>query len=203
MNISLIANNISKTYNNQQIFKNINFKLFNNDNIVVTGKNGSGKSTLLKILAKLVSPTNGSVTYTIDNFKQATTGICYQIGFASSEIFFYDELTIIENINFALQNSNQNIAKAKNLLDYFNLSDQSNKQVKYLSSGMYQKLRLVLAFSKSLPILILDEPSTYLDSKSKNKLYKLLEIEKQNKILITATNDAKEISIYKENICLD
>ena len=76
----------------------------------------------------------------------------------------------------------------------------TNKPVKLFSSGMVQRLRIIIAMINSPDILILDEPGTNLDSKGKDILYSILHDFKNNGILVIATNDIEEKKICSENL---
>jgi ABC-type multidrug transport system ATPase subunit len=78
------------------------------------------------------------------------------------------------------------------MLKKFDLSGHSDKKVKYYSSGMKQRLKIILAALNEPPVLILDEPGTNLDSAGREILYGYLDSVRKEKIIILATNDPAE-----------
>ena len=171
------------------LFKDIDIARQTGESLCVTGPNGSGKSTLLKILAGLQGPTKGDVAYS-SVAEIARSEWLEHIGYTGPLVNSYEDLTAWENIRFALKRGSETAADA--LIQKFDLSGHSDKKVKYYSSGMKQRLKIILATLNEPPVLILDEPGSNLDSAGKEILYGYLDSIRKEKIIILATNDPAE-----------
>jgi len=196
MTISISAVNISKRFKRHSLFSDINFTCSTGESLAVTGPNGSGKSTLLKILAKLSAPTKGIVVFNLDGEAVHEEKIRHCIGFCSPELNLYENLTGFENLQFAygLEKS-----LAENLAN-FQLKEHKNKLVKFYSSGMKQRLKILCAVINRPPLLFLDEPSFALDKQGKNLIYDLIEELKKHTVIILATNESDEAAMCDRRI---
>lgn len=181
---------LAKKFGRTGIFRDITFTVAAGESLCVTGRNGSGKSTLLKILAGLLSPSAGSVKHMLGNEipKAAWLG---HTGYTGPLVNPYDELTAQEHIDF-VGKCPADRAAADSLLDRFDLARHRNKKVRHYSSGMKQRLRIILAVLNDPPVLILDEPSTNLDGDGKEVFRSYLDSIRDGRIIIIATNDAAE-----------
>ncbi len=167
----------------------------------ITGPNGSGKSTLLQITGGLSRPTTGAVSYLVDEQNTPYEKFRHSIGFTGPEINPYDVLTSVENIKFAAQSpvSDEEI----NLhLNRFGLYQHRLKPVKHYSSGMKQRLKIILSVINRPAVLMLDEPGSNLDLSGKDLLYSLIDDLRKETILIIATNEKEEIELCGKGIDL-
>jgi len=185
----LVAYGISKKFNRTFLFEGIDAAIETGGSLCVTGPNGSGKSTLLKILAGLKSPTKGEVAYSAGADIDRSEWLD-QIGYTGPLVNPYEDLTAWENIRFALKRGDEN--STNSLIQKFELSEHANKKVKYYSTGMKQRLRIIIAVLNDPPVLILDEPGTNLDAAGREVLYGYLDSVRNEKIIILATNDPAE-----------
>ena len=200
--INIEADKIEKKFGKSLLFRDINFTLNKGDSFYITGPNGSGKSTLLQILAGIQKPTSGSVIYRSGNTVIDSENYKEYFGFTGPQVNPYDMLTSIENLRFTSSGSpDENLITE--YLEKFDLLKHRAKSVKYYSSGMKQRLRLIHAIIGNPHILMLDEPCTNLDSKGRDILYSVLNELKKDKILITATNETEDINLCPKGINLE
>lgn len=154
---------ITKTFGSEVVFKDFSYTFLKNEKVLIKGHNGSGKTTLLEMLASILIPCRGDITFGLDNYKT-------ELGFASSNIdSFFPELTGYENLKIFLSLRNKsNIDLDSKLLDYSDI-DILFLQKKFLvySKGMKQKLNLLRALIHDPLVLICDEPLEHLDVDSK------------------------------------
>jgi heme exporter protein A len=188
-NYKLNARGLSKKFNRTLLFEGIDLSRETGESLCVTGPNGSGKSTLLKILAGLQGPTKGEVSYSAGTDIDPSEWLDH-IGYTGPLVNPYEDLTAWENIRFALKRGNEN--SVNSLIQKFDISEHADKKVKYYSSGMKQRLRIIIAALNDPPVLILDEPGTNLDEAGKEILYGYLDSVRGEKIIILATNDPAE-----------
>ncbi len=173
---------------------------------LVTGKNGSGKTTLLKLCCGILRPQVG-VLYVFgeDANKWPLGRIGRSIGYLfqepSHQLFtatVWDEMTFIGSIRG--ENSEETKEKAITLLGRFNLLDLRERSIYRLSRGEKQRLALAAILMQDIRFLILDEPTTGLDSENRNTLYSSIESFLDKGMGIAVISHNKEmISRYGEN----
>jgi len=183
------ANGLGKTYNRNRIFHNFDYKFESNNNYALTGPNGSGKSTLLQILAGLMPPTSGTINYHINDSLVPNEQIFKNLIIASPYTELIEEMTLQEFLKFHFKF--KQLAKGIDqfeICQIMGLADSINKQIKFFSSGMKQRLKLGIAFYSEVSIIFLDEPASNLDKTGFN--WYLSEIDKvgDDKIVIIASN---------------
>ncbi len=184
--------NLSKSFHQQIIFNNLSFTLFKGNRLAVTGPNGSGKSTFLKVFVGKMKPDSGTVAL-IKGKKSISTEFFYQsIAWDAPYIEIYPYFTVKETFYWHFQFFKP-ILDFENWLDILQLKSFQNKDLKYLSSGTLQRVKVGLALFSQTPILILDEPTANMDSENARKIIELIYGYTQNRILVIASNLLREI----------
>jgi len=198
---TIAAESITKRFDSSYLFKGLSFELNTGSSCSITGPNGSGKSTLLEILAFIRRPTSGTVTISREERPLNAEDIHLNAGFSSPKVNPYGSLSAKENIEFILKNNtrsgpstpgNDNVT---DLLQKYGLYSHRFKPVKNFSTGMRQRLKLIMAIINDPPVLFLDEPGANLDREGKDVIYSYIESAKKNKIIIIATNEEQEIQL--------
>lgn len=199
MNISL--QNTGKRFNREWIFRNFNYEFLQGKSYAITGSNGSGKSTLLQIIAGAALHSEGEIKYqqqtlnnkhqTINN-KQFTTENSYkQISIAAPYLDLIEEMT--GNEFLAFHTSFKSLTKPfAEILLAVGLQKAGDKQIRYYSSGMKQRLKLAQAFFSNTSALLLDEPTTNLDEDGIAIYKKLWQENTLNRLVIVSSNDKTE-----------
>jgi len=200
----LKLDSITKFFGRRLIFKNISIDYQNNGIFGISGPNGSGKSTLVKIIANIISPSSGKVIHSNDSKEIPAEKLHNYIGFVSPYLVLYDEFTAEENIKFFanIRSVKYNKEKIDYLFSEFLLEERRYDLVKTYSSGMKQRLKFIFALMHSPKLIILDEPTSNLDNEGKEKVYKLINEESKNNIVIIASNEDNDLSICSETINL-
>ncbi len=185
--------NLTLGYDNHIVLKNINMVIEDNDFICIVGPNGSGKSTLVKGILGLIKPIKGKVEYI--NLKQNFIGYMPQetkidSNFPASvyEIVLSGTLNKLGLRSFYTKKEKEIALNNLKLLGIDKLKDKSFCD---LSGGQRQKVLLARSLCATSKLLILDEPSNNLDSKSKQDLYKtIIDLNKNHNItVIMITHD--------------
>ena len=185
--------NLSLGYDNHIVLKNINMTIEENDFICIVGPNGSGKSTLVKGILGLIKPFKGKVIY--NNLKQNFIGYMPQetrvdSNFPASvyEIVLSGTLNRLGLKSFYTKKEKE---IANNNLKILGIEKLKDKNFCDLSGGQRQKVLLARSLCATSKLLILDEPSNNLDTKSKKELYKLIvDLNKNHNItIIIITHD--------------
>lgn len=201
--MDLLIENIGKKYRREWIFKNFNYQFSQNTIYGIMGYNGSGKSTLLKILSGQLIPSNGLITIHNLGNKVEKDSLYRLYNFIAPYIDLIEELTIEEMIDFSKKtNIIPNHINLNEFLTFANLKQTEGKMIKDYSSGMKQKLKLALGFISQRPILLIDEPTTNLDSMAKKWFYDKLKKQK-NKIILIASNESEDLNHCHELIQIE
>ena len=193
--MTLELSNIGKHFAYRWVFKNISLKLEKGQSLAITGPNGIGKSTLLKIIASYIEPSEGKITYHQNNSSIAPTEIYKHLSYAAPYVDLINEYSLSELIDFYSSHQAVNENFLKGCLKDFKLENNLGKSLKYFSSGMLQRTRLLLALSSEIEILLLDEPHTNLDKSGIEVYNRLIQERKKDCIIILSSNREEEISM--------
>ncbi|MBI1884236.1 MAG: heme ABC exporter ATP-binding protein CcmA [Chlamydiae bacterium] len=181
---------LSKYFGHFPALTNIEIQCLPGERVILLGPNGAGKTTLLKILALLMRPSHGSVSFEGEKVKNPLS-IKKKIGYTGHIPHLYQDLTVEENLIFfaklfELPKPVQIVSKT---LDEFSLQDYQKKCVRILSKGMQQRVNLARVFLHQPVLLLLDEPFSNLDSEASHSLLeKLKNHSNQGRSLILATH---------------
>ena len=211
MNITL--SNIGKRFNYEWIFRKVNYEFTSENNYVILGANGSGKSTLLQLITGNIIQSEGGVNYRIKDsqpFIIENENIFSYLSFASPYLDLFEEFTLVESINFQAQfKPFFKDLDTNSIIELTQLEKSKNKQLKFYSSGMKQKVRLALAILSNTPLLLLDEPTSNLDKKAIDWYQNLINNYSQNRLIIVCSNQQEyeytccnkqlQIEEFKEN----
>jgi heme exporter protein A len=201
--IKIDAFNLKKDFDRKNIFRGVNFNLNNKDSLAITGKNGSGKSTLIKILANVFSQSSGEIKLLINGKSVEKRDYFKYIGFVSPYLNLYDEFTGYENLNFITKIRRISESNIAVVLKRVGLWERRNDPVKIYSSGMKQRLKIAFSILHNPPILLFDEPTSNLDAEGIKLVNDIANEQKQNSILVIATNDEHERSLCEKEINLN
>ena len=196
--------NASKRFHNEWIFKNLDLELSSGDTLAITGGNGSGKSTLLKCLSGAIPLTSGTIQYQAGSTQISEEHWFRSLALATPYLELPEEFTLSEVINFHFQFKNplQNRTTTE-ILEILGLEKHKSKAISQFSSGMKQRVKLALAIFSEVPLLLLDEPSTNLDSQGLSWYLKLIQQYASNRILVICSNDPREYDFCEKKITLE
>lgn len=198
--------NLSYMYNKKDlILDNINLQINNGESISIIGKNGCGKSTLLKLIAGIMKPSSGNIFIEdIDIYKRENLrkeiGIVFQN--PDTQILFPK---VYDDIEFALKNLSleDRQKRIQNALKKVNLIDKQEQDTYTLSLGQKQRVNIASVLAIDPKYILLDEPTTMIDSKEKDNIYQIIkELKKENKTVIFVTNNINEILLSDKIIIL-
>lgn len=204
----LEAKNIHKVYNNGKkalrVLKGIDLNIENGRFVAIVGPSGAGKSTLLHILGGLDSPTQGSVIFEEqDIYKLNDFVLCKirneRIGFVFQFYHLLSEFTVLENVlmpalisrQSTVSSSRQLKTKALRLLEEVGLGERTEHFPSQLSGGEQQRVAIVRGLINNPRLLLCDEPTGNLDSKTGNEiitLIKKINIESQMTVILVTHN---------------
>lgn len=150
----LECKNLSKSFDNKKILKDVNLIIPRGKIIGLLGKNGQGKTTLLKLINDLLTPTSGEV---LIEGKRPGVESKRIISYLPERTYLDKEMKVIDTLNYFKEfYDNFDIDKAKKLLKDLDLD--INYKISKMSKGMQEKLQLILVMSREADLYILDEP---------------------------------------------
>ena len=197
---------LKKNYGSNHVLKGINFKVKNNEVVVLIRPSGSGKSTLLRCLNKLEEPTSGSIIIDGHDISDPKTDIDKareNIGMVFQHFNLFNNLTVGENITLApvelgkLEKEQAEFV-AKNLLETVGLADKYDAMPASLSGGQKQRVAIARALAMKPDIMLFDEPTSALDPEMVGDVLEVMkELAKDGMTMVVVTHEmgfAKEVA---------
>lgn len=204
--------NITKSYKSKKgkdtlALNNISLKLNNKGMVFILGKSGSGKSTLLNILGGLDKYDSGDMLILGKSSKDFTQADfdSYRntyIGFIFQEFNILEDYNVYENIVLALQLQQKEINNSEidNLLEKLEIKDLKERKVNELSGGQKQRTAIARALIKNPKIILADEPTGNLDSKTGKDVMNLLKEISKEKLVVIVSHDNEFAKFYADRI---
>jgi ABC-2 type transport system ATP-binding protein len=193
--MSLEVININKSYGEVKALKNISFKLKKGEIVGFLGPNGAGKSTLMKIITSFINQDSGKVI--ISSIDKDVDAILTKskIGYLSENNPLYNEMTVLEYLNFVsqiykLKDSKKRILKVSKEIGLVKVMEQ---EINSLSKGFRQRVGIAATLVHDPEILLLDEPTTGLDPNQLVEIRHLIKKIGQEKIILLSTHIMQEI----------
>ena len=205
--------NLSFKYNTTKaIFSNLNLTIKKGEITTLLGKNGCGKSTLIKLLSKNITNYTGNIflenkelkSYSLKELAKKLS-IVYQNNTTPQEITVFDMVSFArlpyQNIFFYKQ-TKEDIEKINFALKETDLIDYKNTIVSELSGGQLQRVYIAMCLAQDTEIIILDEPTTFLDIKYQKSIMKLVKRLNQelHLTIIMVLHDINQAITYSDNI---
>ena len=199
----ITVDKVNKTYKNGslelQVLKNISFKVQKGEFLAIMGSSGSGKSTMMNILACLDSQYEG--TYILDGIdisklteNQLSEIRNKKIGFIFQSFNLLPRLSALENVELPLVYSSvpktERHKRAAELLEMVGLKDRMHHKPNELSGGQRQRVAIARALVNDPSIILADEPTGNLDSKSEEEIIEILqELNRTGKTIVIVTHE--------------
>jgi ABC-2 type transport system ATP-binding protein len=144
----------------------------------LVGPDGAGKTTILRLLAGLLTITEGSGIITGYDLAKQSESIKAQIGYMAQAFSLYGKLSVMENLTFFAElysvSASERAERTERLLTFAGLSEFKDRRAVHLSGGMQKKLALACTLIHEPPILLLDEPTTGVDPVSRREFWNIL-----------------------------
>ena len=199
----ITVDNINKTYKNGslelQVLKNISFKVDKGEFLAIMGSSGSGKSTMMNILGCLDNQYEGRyILDGIDISKSTENELSEirnkRIGFIFQSFNLLPRLTALENVELPLVYSSipkeERHKRANELLEMVGLKDRTHHRPNELSGGQRQRVAIARALVNDPSIILADEPTGNLDSKSEGEIIEILQkLNKMGKTIVIVTHE--------------
>ena len=200
------VSHLIKNYGSNEVLKDLDLTVGNNEVVVMIGPSGSGKSTFLRCLNRLEEPTSGEIIvdgYNLSDRKSDLNQIREKIGMVFQHFNLFKNLTVAENITLApveLGKMTPEEAKetAKHLLETVGLSDKYDAKPSSLSGGQKQRVAIARALAMKPDILLFDEPTSALDPEMVGDVLEVMKrLAKEGMTMVVVTHEmgfAKEVA---------
>lgn len=193
-----------KRFNREWIFRQLSTELLPGTSYAITGPNGSGKSTLLQAIAGSLQLSEGSMEYLTGSEARIEPELGYrQLAIAAPYLELIEEMTAREFLAFHSRFKQLvSSSSIESILTEIGLEKAMDKQMRYYSSGMKQRVKLAQAVFSDVPVLLLDEPCTNLDKPGYLLYHSLIEKYCRHKLIVVSSNDPGEMDFCTERISI-
>ena len=201
MKISLT--DAGKRFNRDWIFRNFTYQFESGHAYAITGNNGSGKSTLLQVLSGSMMPNKGKIHFEEQGKTIDAEKIYRHISICAPYLDVVEEMTLTEFLSFHqgfkpfLRGLSIN-----NIIADIGLEKAKDKQIRYYSSGMRQRAKLAQCIFSDVPIVLLDEPCTNLDTAGIALYHQLISEYCANRLVVVSSNDETEYGFCDQRISI-
>ncbi|QKE74095.1 ABC transporter ATP-binding protein [Arthrobacter citreus] len=206
----LWTENITIKYDNRVISRNLSVQIPDGSFTVIVGPNGCGKSTLLRTLSNLLKPSAGEILLdgkAITSYKSKE--VARKLGLLPQSSTAPDGITVANLVshgrypyqNLIRQWTDEDEAAVMSAMELTNTSDLSHRYVDELSGGQRQRVWVAMVLAQQTPMLLLDEPTTYLDIAHQIELLELFkDLNQQGNTLVAVLHDLNHAARYADNI---
>lgn len=202
-------NNVQVAYEGQQVLHGVNLEIFSDDFIAIVGPNGGGKTTLVKAILGLIEA-EGSIEYAAElcNKHELLIGYMPQI----SQFDRHFPITIKEVVLSGLFNGRRwrirynsaERSRCQELLQLTGIEDVAEHQIGEVSGGQLQRALLCRAIISDPKLLILDEPTNYVDSRFEGEMYNILRKINNKMAIVMVSHDIGTVSSFvKQIVCVN
>nr|XP_048292242.1 ATP-binding cassette sub-family A member 17-like isoform X2 [Myodes glareolus] len=186
--------------------KDLSLNLYKGQITVLLGHNGAGKTTICSILTGLISPSKGQAYVHGRDISKDMVYIRKSLGWCPQHDILFDNFTVTDHLSFygqlkglSSQNCQEEIEAMLHLLS---LKDKQNSRSKFLTWGMKRKLSLGIALIAGSKVLILDEPTSGMDSTSRRAIWDLLQQQKSDRTILLTTHFMDEADLLGDRIAI-
>lgn len=199
MTISL--SDAGKRFNRDWIFRHFNYIFEAGQSYAITGPNGSGKSTLLQALSGNMMINEGKIGYRVSNKEYKEEDVYREVSICAPYLEVIEEMTLQEFLNFhkAFKPFLPGIT-TESIIAAVGLEKAVNKQIRFYSSGMKQRVKLSQCIFSDTTIVLLDEPCTNLDAAGIELYHSLIDNYCKNRLVVVSSNDEVEYRFCKNRI---
>ncbi len=176
--LAIVISNLTKAFGDNIAVDQLNLEVYRGELFGLVGPDGAGKTTTMRLVASIMQPTSGSAFVVGHSALTEGESIKEKIGYMSQRFGLYEDLTVIENIQFYADiydvPARERSGKIERLLGFSNLTPFKDRLAGKLSGGMKQKLGLACALVHTPEVLFLDEPTNGVDPVSRRDFWKIL-----------------------------
>lgn len=207
MTISL--SDAGKRFNRDWIFRHLTYSLHAGESYAITGPNGSGKSTLLQALSGSLLLNEGKTEYRISDpgtppgtgMEMKSEAVYQQVSICAPYLELVEEMTLREFLDFhhGFKPFLPGVTTGS-IIAVIGLEKAENKQIRYYSSGMKQRVKLAQCIFSDTALVLLDEPCTNLDATGIELYHSLISSYCRNRLVVVSSNDEVEYRFCRQMI---
>jgi ABC-2 type transport system ATP-binding protein len=189
---TLRAGGVSKRFGDREALRDVSFEAAAGEIVAIIGPNGAGKTTLLSILAGILRPSAGIVSRPPR-----------EVGWVPQQPAVYTKLSVAENLRlFArLERVADPEAAVERMLAQTGLADRAGEELGRLSGGNRQRVNIAVGLLADPPVLLLDEPSTALDPRQRERLWEFVSaLARRGTTIVFSTHNVGEAETYADRV---
>jgi ABC-2 type transport system ATP-binding protein len=203
----LTIKNISKSFGDVKAVKNISFNVEDGEILGLLGPNGAGKSTTISMIATLLKPDEGVITYLGQNISKNDTSLKKDLGYVPQDIALYPTLSGLDNLKFwgnaygiKKEYLSQRIEEVSNIIG---ITTRLKDKVETYSGGMKRRINIGCALLHKPKLLILDEPTVGIDPQSRRHILDSVKyLNELNTTVIYTSHYMEEVEFLCDRICI-
>ena len=200
--MSLLLQNVSKSYGSVKALKDISVSLKKGEVVGLLGPNGAGKSSLMKILTGYYKEWEGQISFDTLDLKGDLQSIQKQVGYLPENNPLYNEMYVIEYLKYAGGLHKLKNPPFKEILEKTGLVEHQSHKIQTLSKGYRQRVGLAAALIHDPQLLILDEPTTGLDPNQLVAIRKLIRELGKDKTVLLSTHILQEVDALCDRVII-
>ncbi len=200
--MSIVVNNISKSYGAQKALDNISFSINKGEIVGFLGPNGAGKSTLMKILTTYIHADEGTAIVNGHDVNTQPKAVQLAIGYLPEHNPLYLDLYVREYLAFNADIYKVSKSRIEEVIQLTGLSSESHKKIGQLSKGYRQRVGLASALLHDPEVLILDEPTTGLDPNQLMEIRNVIKNVGKDKTVFLSTHIMQEVEAICDRIII-
>lgn len=193
MTISL--SDAGKRYNRDWIFRHLTYQFEAGKSYAITGPNGSGKSTLLQVISGNTMVNEGTIKWQLNEKRIEDEKVYKEVSISAPYLELIEEMTLSEFLQFhrSFKPFLPGVSMT-DIIEVIGLEKAVNKQIRYYSSGMKQRVKLAQCIFSDTSLVLLDEPCTNLDAAGIELYHRLITTYCKNRMVVVSSNDEVEFS---------
>jgi len=198
----ILLTDAGKRYNREWIFRHVNYEFLPGRTYAITGPNGSGKSTLLQVLSGAIMANEGQVSFYNKDQEELPAEMQFrEVSICAPYLEVIEEMSALEFLQFhSTFKPFLNHAEPQEIIRIMQLEHAADKQIRFYSSGMKQRIKLAQAFFTETPVVLLDEPCTNLDTDGIELYLQLIKDYSLNRTIVVSSNDITEYSFCEKRL---
>jgi ABC-2 type transport system ATP-binding protein len=192
---------VAKRYGEREALRGVSFDAHAGEMVAVIGPNGAGKTTLLSIVAGVQPATSGEVR--MADGAAAGRGVGWGVGWVPQHPALYSRLSVAENLElFArLERNPDPSAAVATMLEQTGLRERAGERVEHLSGGNRQRVNIAIGLLSDPAVLILDEPSSSLDPRQRERLWHFIgALSQRGRCVLFSTHNVAEAERYAQRV---
>ncbi len=191
---------LTKAYGRNEVLSQFSLSVATGESVALWGPNGAGKTTVVRCLLGLVGYEGRIALNGIDvrRYPKRTRSM---IGYVAQELSFYDDLTVLELLDFSADLRRLGPDRVDAVIDEVAIGEHVDKKVSELSGGLKQRLGLAVALLPDPPVLLLDEPTSNLDAAAREKAIRLLDqLRRTGRTLLVTSHHMEEVGMLVDRV---